>query len=119
MVCMDDASRTPDEIERILAEHPEARILDVRTRESRDASVTMPDSELLDVNADLKAGNLDVLLDQGLPDDAPIVVVCNTGGKCTKAANYLREHGYDAVSVRGGMQAWEGDGKPIDPATSD
>jgi rhodanese-related sulfurtransferase len=110
------AARTPDEIEQLLADQPAARVLDVRTAQSREASAVMPGSELLDVNADLAAGNFDVLLEQDLAADEPLVIVCNTGGKCTRAAEFLRGHGYDAVSVEGGMQGWTSAGKPTTDA---
>jgi rhodanese-related sulfurtransferase len=109
-----DVARTPDEVARLLKENPGARVLDVRTRESREKSSTIPGSELLDVNAELAAGNMDALLEQGLDKDTPLVVVCNTGGKCTRAAAFLSEHGFDAVSVYGGMKGWEAAGKPVD-----
>jgi rhodanese-related sulfurtransferase len=111
--------RTPDEIARLRAEHPEARVLDVRTSTDRASKPTIPGSELLDVNADLADGRLEVLLEQDLPRDAPIVFVCNTGGKCGEAATYLAELGYDAVSVDGGMRAWTEAGEPVEPPAGD
>jgi rhodanese-related sulfurtransferase len=110
-----DVARPADEIARLLKAHPEARVLDVRTRESRDKSTTIPGSELLDVNAALAAGNMEALLDQDLPKDTPLVIVCNTGGKCTRAAAFLSENGYDAMSVYGGMKGWEAVGNEVDP----
>ncbi len=37
----------------------------------------------------------------------PIAVVCNHGNSSKKATAFLRERGYDAYSVIGGMAAWE------------
>jgi rhodanese-related sulfurtransferase len=109
-----EAAREPDEVERLLAEHPQVRVLDVRSAESRDNGAKIPGSELLPVNADLAAGEMDVLLAQGLPTDTPLVFVCNSGGKCTRAAEHLRSLGYDAISVRGGMRAWTEAGKDVE-----
>jgi rhodanese-related sulfurtransferase len=114
-----DTRRSADEIARLRAEHPEARVLDVRSAEDRVAKPTIPGSELLDVNAELADGNLDVLLEQGLSPDTPLVFVCNTGGKCGRAAAFLAEHGFDAVSVDGGMRAWEAAEQPVDPPAAE
>jgi rhodanese-related sulfurtransferase len=110
----ESAARPPEEVAELLAEHPEARVIDVRTSENRDASTTIPGSEGLDVNADIAAGHLAVLLEADLPRDEPIVFVCNSGGKCTIAAEYLRTQGYDAMSIEGGMRAWEASGQAVD-----
>jgi glyoxylase-like metal-dependent hydrolase (beta-lactamase superfamily II)/rhodanese-related sulfurtransferase len=37
----------------------------------------------------------------------PIAVVCNHGNSSKKATAFLREHGFQAYSVIGGMAAWE------------
>jgi rhodanese-related sulfurtransferase len=116
--CMEpaqDTRRSVDDVARLRAEHPEARVLDVRSAADRAARPTIPGSELLDVNAQLADGDLEVLLEQGLSPDTPLVFVCNTGGKCGRAAAFLAERGFDAVSVDGGMRAWEAADQPVDP----
>lgn len=109
------ARRSPEEVDEQRTVDPRVRVLDVRSSESRAASPTIPGSELLDVNAALADGNLDVLLEQGLSPDEPVVFVCNTGGKCGRAADFLASKGYDAVAVDGGMRAWEQSGLAVDP----
>jgi rhodanese-related sulfurtransferase len=42
-----------------------------------------------------------------LPKDAQIVTVCTTGNKAQKAATFLREHGFSAISLEGGLTAWK------------
>ncbi|MCW2921642.1 MAG: hypothetical protein JWL76_1516 [Thermoleophilia bacterium] len=108
------ARQTPQQVDDRRASDPRVRVLDVRSRDNRAASPTIPGSELLDVNADLADGNLDVLLEQGLSPDEPIVFVCNTGGKCGRAADFLASHGFDAVAVHGGMRAWQEAGLEVD-----
>jgi molybdopterin/thiamine biosynthesis adenylyltransferase/rhodanese-related sulfurtransferase len=44
-------------------------------------------------------------LDQ-LPKDRPIVVQCQSGGRSARVAAALRQKGYDAVNLAGGIQAW-------------
>jgi glyoxylase-like metal-dependent hydrolase (beta-lactamase superfamily II) len=48
---------------------------------------------------------LEAALDE-LPSDRPIYVVCVAGITSARAAAYLRERGYDAVSTADGMRGW-------------
>jgi rhodanese-related sulfurtransferase len=41
-----------------------------------------------------------------LSPDRPIVVVCRSGGRSAKVTSALRQAGYDATNLAGGMQAW-------------
>ena len=43
----------------------------------------------------------------------PLAVVCKVGGRSAQVTAYLRQHGYDAVNVGGGMLAWEAEGRPM------
>ena len=45
--------------------------------------------------------------------DAPIHTLCRTGGRATKAARWLVDHGHDAVVVQGGSIAWAEAGRPL------
>lgn len=36
----------------------------------------------------------------------PVVTVCRSGGRSERAARFLREEGFDADNLDGGMQAW-------------
>ncbi|HET7296565.1 MAG TPA: rhodanese-like domain-containing protein, partial [Gemmatimonadales bacterium] len=42
-------------------------------------------------------------LDRG----APVAVICGHGNSSRRATTFLRERGFEAYSVRGGMAAWE------------
>src|SRR6266513_4426000 len=42
-----------------------------------------------------------------LDSDRPIAVICGHGNSSKKATAFLRERGYEAYSVIGGMAAWE------------
>jgi rhodanese-related sulfurtransferase len=48
--------------------------------------------------------------------DGPLVVVCRSGVRSDLAAEALRERGWDAANLAGGMLAWVGAGRPIEPA---
>jgi rhodanese-related sulfurtransferase len=50
-----------------------------------------------------------------LDRDATIVVNCRVGGRSGMAAQALREAGYDAWSLRGGILAWDRAGEPLVP----
>jgi len=41
-----------------------------------------------------------------LPTDRPIVVQCQSGGRSARVTAALRQKGYDAVNLAGGIQAW-------------
>jgi rhodanese-related sulfurtransferase len=45
-----------------------------------------------------------------IPEDVPLVVVCHSGYRSWTVAKALVAAGYDAVSVAGGMDAWQSAG---------
>ena len=45
--------------------------------------------------------------------DKPIVVVCQIGQRSALVASFLREEGYDAVNLVGGLAAWSEAGFPL------
>ena len=45
--------------------------------------------------------------------DVPVVVVCKVGGRSAQVTAWLRRQGYDAVTLAGGMLAWEAAGRPM------
>ena len=65
-----------------------------------DGAVHIPGDDLAD-----RADELD--------RDRPVVTVCRTGERSGWAAGWLREEGFDAVSLDGGMQAWAAAGLPL------
>ena len=48
-----------------------------------------------------------------LPHDRLIACICHVGGRSAVVAGALRDAGYDAVNVAGGMDAWEAAGLPV------
>jgi rhodanese-related sulfurtransferase len=51
-----------------------------------------------------------------LDRDATLVVACRIGGRSGVAAQALRQAGFDAWSLRGGVLDWDGRGRPLEPA---
>jgi len=43
---------------------------------------------------------------EALPTDRQILVICKVGGRSAQATTVLRQSGFDAVNVAGGMLAW-------------
>lgn len=80
-------------------------VLDVRSEEDR-AQWSIPGSVHLNVYEALKAGQRSALSDAALPDDKPIVTVCNLGKMSERAAEELSARGLDVSSLSGGMKAW-------------
>ena len=98
------------------------------TPEQADALVRGEDAQLIDVREDYEwdAGRIGgarhiVLgevasqastIDQG----RPVVFYCRVGSRSAMAADAFRRAGYDAYSLHGGLEAWAGDGRPLEPA---
>lgn len=82
-----------------------ALVLDVRKDDEWGAgrvqgSVHIPLAEVQDRTAELPKGRM-------------IVTVCKDGGRSYKAAYALRQAGYDAVNLDGGLTAWVAAGQPL------
>ncbi len=58
-------------------------------------------------------GQLEVRL-ASLPLDRRVVVICRSGNRSAIAASLLVRSGFDAVNLRGGMQAWSSAGLPLE-----
>jgi glyoxylase-like metal-dependent hydrolase (beta-lactamase superfamily II) len=99
---------TPEELVQRLESGAALRVLDVRTPEAvaagridllpSDRFVNVRGSELLALRGAVK---------EKLPPDGPIAVVCGHGNSSKQVALFLNHLGYDAMSMRGGMAAWD------------
>ena len=52
---------------------------------------------------------------QTIDRDTPVVFYCRVGARSAMAADAFRRGGYDAYSLAGGLEAWAGQGKPLEP----
>lgn len=52
---------------------------------------------------------------ESLSQDLPVVVVCTDGKRSPDVASDLRERGFQAAVIKGGMRAWAGDRLPTQP----
>jgi rhodanese-related sulfurtransferase len=80
-------------------------VVDVRKGEDYD-EWSIPGSVHYDAYDALNAGDGRAMDGLELPDGAPVVTVCGRGRSSTVAAAQLRDKGYEAFSLEGGMQAW-------------
>ncbi|MGW0644602.1 rhodanese-like domain-containing protein [Streptomyces badius] len=46
-------------------------------------------------------------------DGRRVHVMCRVGGRSAQVTQYLVQQGIDAVNIEGGMQAWDGAGRPM------
>lgn len=52
---------------------------------------------------------------QELPRDRPIFVLCHSGARSQRVANWLLPQGFDASNVAGGIDAWSDEVDPSVP----
>lgn len=84
----------------------DAVVLDVREQDEYDAghaprAVHIPLSEV--------PGRIGELPEV----DGDLPVVCRSGGRSSRAVEYLAAQGYDVTNVEGGMKQWFADGKSV------
>jgi glyoxylase-like metal-dependent hydrolase (beta-lactamase superfamily II)/rhodanese-related sulfurtransferase len=93
-------------IEELEVRPPQAMLLDVREPEEFahghvPAAVNLPQADLASRLAEV-------------PANCPVCVICQGGFRSLRAAQFLRQQGFqDVVSVKGGTQAWRAAGKPL------
>ena len=79
-------------------------LLDVRTDgEYADARV----AGAVHIPMDQLTGRLDEIGDR-------VVAMCAVGGRSARVTEYLNSHGYSAVNLDGGIQAWADAGLPVE-----
>ena len=82
-------------------------VVDVRNGEQY-AGGSIPGSVNFDAYDALHAGDERAIEGLELPEGAPVVTVCNRGHASAVAAEQLRRQRYEAFSLEGGMEAWQG-----------
>jgi rhodanese-related sulfurtransferase len=84
-------------------------LLDIRPAADHEAGA-IEGSHNLPVYDDLAGGDESTLRAEldAIPSDRETVVICKQGIVAKRATAVLREAGYDALTLRGGMSAWRG-----------
>jgi rhodanese-related sulfurtransferase len=84
-------------------------------RADRDALIDV--RELHEWAAGHASGAVHLPLGELRPDRLPtaerLLCICRSGGRSSQAVAALRNAGYDAVNVEGGMSAWHASGLPV------
>jgi glyoxylase-like metal-dependent hydrolase (beta-lactamase superfamily II) len=80
-------------------------VLDVRPKTERE-EWSIPGSIHADVYEKLKAGDTNALDEVELDRNKSVVTVCAAGKASMKAAELLKDKGYEVYSLEGGMKAW-------------
>jgi rhodanese-related sulfurtransferase len=97
---------TPSAVREALAGDPPPLLLDVREQYEWN-QVHIPDARHIPMNR-VPTQTAD------LPHDRPIVVFCAHGGRSFGVAHYLREQGFDARNLTGGITRWHIEGLPVE-----
>jgi rhodanese-related sulfurtransferase len=85
-----------------------AQVVDVRT------AVEHAESHISGA-AHIPLDRLDQESAEALRTDKPVLVYCRGGNRSEMAAEALRNSGYDAHSIDGGLVAWDEAGLPLEP----
>jgi rhodanese-related sulfurtransferase len=90
-----------DELEQAMAEG--APVIDVRQADEYDAA-HVPGARLIPL------GEVAYRIGE-VPTEGPVYVICQTGARSLKAAEFYRARGIDARNVAGGTKAWVESGR--------
>lgn len=94
-----------EHLQELLERGARITVLDIRPTAERE-EWHIPQSLHHDAYAALRAGDPSALREFAAPDQTMVVTVCAAGRTSVIAAALLRERGYDAYSLAGGMKAW-------------
>lgn len=64
-------------------------------------------------------GEVPARLDELPETDDPLPVICRSGGRSSRAVQWLMHQGFDVVNVDGGMRAWGQTDKPLTSESTD
>jgi rhodanese-related sulfurtransferase len=84
-----------------------AQLIDVR-RPSEYGGGRLAGAENIEMN-DLTAAA------DSIARDRPVLFYCRRGNRSAMAADAFRQAGYDAYHLAGGIEAWVGAGRPLEP----
>lgn len=105
------SSIRPKELDNRLgsASGEEPFLLDIRPKSAFESGA-IDGSYNVPVYNDLRRGDESVLHERlgEVPTDREVVVVCKMGVVAKKATSILRDEGYDASTLLGGMSGWTG-----------
>ena len=98
---------TPGQAEALVSEQ-DAQLIDVREDQEWDAGRIGGARHLVLGEVAAQASTID--------QERPVVFYCRVGARSAMAADAFRRGGYEAYSLAGGLEAWAGEGRPLEPA---
>jgi rhodanese-related sulfurtransferase len=98
---------TTDHAARALADGS-AQVVDVREAYEREAG-HVPGTRHIELE---RLGSEAPTIDR----ERPVIFVCRAGVRSLLAAQAFRRAGFEASSMRGGMELWHAEGRPLEPA---
>lgn len=102
------SSLSPQAFQSQLQTTTDAVLLDVRTLEEVQTGRIKGE-----INFDFKAPEFNLLI-KGLDKTKPYFVYCASGVRSGKAADKMKEEGFEKVyTLEGGLKAWEAAGLPV------
>ncbi|MFD1514230.1 MBL fold metallo-hydrolase [Halomarina rubra] len=105
---MSNTSVSPSAVaDRVQDDDESPFVLDVRNEDEYE-EWSVPGSHNLPIYDELLQYDFSTLEDHldDLPTDRRILVICVAGVTSARAAEFLRDHGYDAVTINDGMNGW-------------
>jgi glyoxylase-like metal-dependent hydrolase (beta-lactamase superfamily II)/rhodanese-related sulfurtransferase len=105
MPMKDNKLISTEELQKKLERKEPVFILDVRPVEQRQ-EWRIGESTHIDAYNRLNAGDNTVLDEVDIPGDSTVITVCAAGRTSMIASEALREKGFQAYSLQGGMKAW-------------
>ncbi|KHE72769.1 rhodanese-like domain-containing protein [Halobacillus sp. BBL2006] len=95
------AAKVDPEVVKEKRNQNDTEILDVRTKEEVEEGM-IPNAHHIPLD------QVEEEMNQ-LDKDTEYITVCGSGKRADKAADLLNENGYQAKTLEGGMQAWDGE----------
>lgn len=95
---------TPEEVKTQLENGETLQLIDVR--EDDEVAVGMVPEAV-----HIKMGEIPNHL-ENLNKETPYIIICRSGGRSGRVAEYLDDLGYDVTNMVGGMLEWTGETKP-------
>ena len=105
--CRAERDVTPEQAEALRRDR-DAQLIDVREAHEWDAGRIEGARHVVLGEVAAQASTIE--------QERPVVFYCRVGSRSAMAADAFRQAGYDAYSLGGGLEAWAGEGRPLEPA---
>jgi rhodanese-related sulfurtransferase len=102
-----DIEVDPERVAAWLGENPLLQVIDVREPYEREAGHIAGTRHIELVELSSQASTVERY--------RPVVFYCRVGSRSQMAAQAFRAGGFDAYSMRGGLQRWAREGRPLSP----